>query len=81
MGHSRYGMIPNYLSVGEYNLISIQWDKMAACCDYFGSVASTKIVGEFSASIVQVRFYIYHYDTLINGSVFVDNHARVDWSP
>jgi len=43
-----------YFQVGEFNIISINWQKLAAWYDYFGAAVRTRFVGEHTAKLVDV---------------------------
>ena len=43
-----------YLEVGEYNVISVDWEKHAAWTNYPGAAIRTKFVGEHTANLVEM---------------------------
>lgn len=42
-----------FLSVGEYNVFSIEWSHLASWENYFAAAANTRVVGEHAATLVQ----------------------------
>jgi len=43
-----------YLEVGDYNVISVDWERLAEWTDYFGAAVRTKFVGEHTAKLVEM---------------------------
>merc|ERR1712038_430101 len=61
---TRYPMLENWLSVGDFNIISIDWGTLAACCNYISAADSVIPVGEYSTNLIQA---------LVNYGVSLDN--------
>ena len=48
------GFADAYLSVGDYNIISIDWGDLESWANYPEAAARTKPVGEYAATLVQI---------------------------
>jgi len=43
-----------YFQVGDFNIISIDWEQLALWHDYFGAATRTRFVGEYAAQLIDL---------------------------
>ncbi|XP_023338161.1 pancreatic lipase-related protein 2 [Eurytemora carolleeae] len=58
------GFVENFHKVGDYNIFTVDWGKLAQWYDYFGAAGRTRFVGEHTANLIKIIVDIAGADKL-----------------